>query len=345
MGSATFALPSLDRLFERGYEISGVITQPDKPSGRGQILHSPPVKARAFDLHLPVYQPASLKTEETQSLIQALGPDLVVVVAYGKILPPWLLHFPSNGCINVHGSILPKYRGAAPVHWAIANGETSTGVCTMRLDEGLDTGPVYLCRETGISANETVAEVYARLGEMGADLLIGTLEGVLKGSLQPKPQDNSKATFAPMLKKEHGFIDWRVAAVEIHNRVRAFNPWPGTVAKFRGGVCKILKTSVEAGPSPSGRGRREAPGEGCRSSQILRPSPYPLPVGEGELSNSVQSGSIVVSKHSLTVVCGDGDLLEIMRIQPENRKAISGVDFINGARIEPGEKFESLVDN
>ncbi len=313
MGSATFALPSLDRLFERGYEIRGVITQPDKPSGRGQILHSPPVKGRAFDLHLPVYQPASLKTEETQSLIQALGPDLVVVVAYGKILPPWLLHFPPNGCINVHGSILPKYRGAAPVHWAIANGETSTGVCTMLLDEGLDTGPVYLCRETGIGVNETVAEVYDRLGDMGADLLIETLEGVLKGSLQPKPQDNSKATFAPMLKKEHGFIDWRVAAVEIHNRVRAFNPWPGTVAKFRGGTCKILNTAVEAQS-----GAHRAP---------------------------LQPGSMVTSKNFLTVVCGDGDLLKIMRIQPENRKAISGVDFVNGARIEPGEKFESLVDN
>ena len=347
MGSATFALSSLDRLFERGYEITGVVTQPDKPSGRGQILQSPPVKRRAVDLRLPIYQPASLKTEETQSLIQALGPDLVVVVAYGKILPPWLLHFPPHGCINVHGSILPKYRGAAPVHWAIANGETTTGVCTMLLDEGLDTGPVYLCRETAIGPNEIVAEVYDRLGDIGADLLIETLEGVLKDSLEPKPQDNSKATFAPMLKKEHGLIDWRMAAVEIHNRVRAFNPWPGTAAKFRGGTCKILQTAVGVGSSPSGRGWREAPGEGHRSSQILRPSPYPLPEGEGDLSNShAQSpGSVVLSKHSLAVMCGDGGLLEIMRIQPENRKAISGADFANGVRIEPGEKFESLMDN
>src|SRR5207247_4200559 len=179
MGSATFALPSLDRLFERGYEIRGVITQPDKPSGRGQILHSPPVKGRAFDLHLPVYQPASLKTEETQSLIQALGPDLVVVVAYVKILPPWLLHFPPHGCINLHGSILPKYRGAAPVHWAIANGEEKTGVCTMLLDEGLDTGPVFLCEETEIRPDETAAELYGRLGEIGAPVMLETLQGVV----------------------------------------------------------------------------------------------------------------------------------------------------------------------
>src|SRR5262249_9069856 len=155
MGSATFALPSLNRLFERGYDITGVITQPDKPSGRGQALQAPPVKRRAFGLHLPIYQLASLKTEETQNLFKALGPELIAVVAYGKILPRWLLQLPPHGCINVHGSVLPKYRGAAPVHWAVANGETRTGVCTMLLDEGLDTGPVYLCRETAIDPNET----------------------------------------------------------------------------------------------------------------------------------------------------------------------------------------------
>ena len=317
MGSATFALPSLNRLFERGYEITGVITQPDKPSGRGQTVQSPPVKRRAFDLHLPIYQPSSLKTEETQSLIQALRPDVIVVVAYGKILPPWLLQFPSYGCINVHGSILPKYRGAAPVHWAIANGEKSTGVCTMLLDEGLDTGPLYLCRETLIDPNETTAELYNRLADLGADALIDTLEGVMNSSLKPTPQDNSKATFAPILKKEHGFINWHMAAVEIHNRVRAFNPWPGTVAKFRGVTCKIVKTAI--GESAEAQARQPA---------------APL-----------QSGFIVVARGSLAVVCGDGALLEIVLIQPENRKVVSGADFANGARIHPDEKFEALLDN
>ena len=317
MGSATFALPSLNRLFERGYEITGVITQPDKPSGRGQTVQSPPVKRLAFDLHLPIYQPSSLKTEETQSLIQALRLDVIVVVAYGKILPPWLLQFPSYGCINVHGSILPKYRGAAPVHWAIANGEKSTGVCTMLLDEGLDTGPLYLCRETLIDPNETTAELYNRLADLGADALIDTLEGVMNSSLKPTPQDNSKATFAPILKKEHGFIDWHMAAVEIHNRVRAFNPWPGTVAKFRGVTCKIVKTAI--GESAEAQARQPA---------------APL-----------QSGFIVVARGSLAVVCGDGALLEIVLIQPENRKVVSGADFANGARIHPDEKFEALLDN
>ena len=321
MGSATFALPSLNRLFEIGYDITGVITQPDKPSGRGQILQSPPVKKRAFELHLPIYQPASLKTEETQILVQALKPDMIVVVAYGKILPSWLLRLPAYGCINLHGSLLPKYRGAAPVHWAIADGETTTGVCTMRLDEGLDTGPVYLCRETGIDPNETVAELYDRLAELGADVLAETVEGVLNGTLEATPQDDSKATLAPILKKEHGFIDWRMRAAETHNRVRAFNPWPGTVAKFRGVVCKILRTSID----------QHHPGAPARWL-----SRHP---------STSEEGNVVVSKHSLKVVCGDGALLEIVSIQPENRKAVSGVDFANGVRIQPGEKFASLMDN
>jgi len=316
MGSATFALPSLNRLFEQGYELAGVITQPDKPSGRGQSLQPPPVKKRAVDLHLPVHQPASLKTEESQALIRALVPELIVVVAYGKILPPWLLRFPRYGCINVHGSVLPKYRGAAPVHWAVANGEKTTGVCTMLLDEGLDTGPVYLCRETRIGPDETVPELYDRLAELGAGVLTETLDGVVKGTLQPKPQDHSMATYAPILKKENGFIDWKMLALEIHNRVRAFNPWPGTVTKFRGARCKILRTTVGA--------------------VYDRPGAHRAPL---------QSGSPVVSKQSLAVVCGDGKLIEILLIQPENRKAVSGVDFANGARIQPDEKFESVMDN
>jgi len=330
MGSATFALPSLNRLFEKGYELTGVITQPDKPSGRGQTLQPPPVKKRAFDLHLPIHQPTSLKTEESQALIHALAPQLIVVVAYGKILPRWLLHFPRYGCINLHGSLLPKYRGAAPVHWAVANGEKTTGVCTMLLDEGLDTGPVYLCEETHIGREETAPELYDRLAELGAGVLAETLDGVVNETLQPKPQEHSTATYAPILKKQHGFIDWRMSAVEIHNRVRAFNPWPGTVTKFRGGKCKILKTS------PSGRGQREAFGEGRKSDQTSRPSPYALPKGEG---------SVVISKQSLSVICGDGELLDILLIQPENRKAVSGVDFAHGSRIQHDEKFEPLMDN
>jgi methionyl-tRNA formyltransferase len=336
MGSATFALPSLNALFENGYEFKGVITQPDKPAGRGQMVQAPPVKKRALELHLPIHQPRSVKTDEARALIETLAPDMIVVVAYGKILPPWLLRSPRFGCINVHGSILPKYRGAAPVHWAVANGERTTGVCTMLLDEGLDTGPVYSCERMDIDPEETVTQLYDRLAELGARVLIETVQGVVSGTLKPVPQNNSEATFAPILKKEDGFIDWRMPAEKIHNRVRAFNPWPGTVAKFRGRVCKILKTS----PSPSGIGQ----GEGLKFDQIPIPSPgasarwlsrRPLPEGEG---------SIVISKASLAVVCGDNTLLQVLSIQPEGRKVVSGTDFANGARIQPGEKFESLVD-
>jgi methionyl-tRNA formyltransferase len=309
MGSATFALPSLNALFEAGHTITAVITQPDKPSGRGQVLQGPPVKKRAFELHLPIYQPQSLKSVEARELFRALEPDLIVVVAYGKILPPWLLQFPKYGCINLHGSLLTKYRGAAPVHWAIANGEDKTGVCTMLLNEGLDTGPVYICEETPIDSAETVTELYDRLASIGGPLVVKTVEGVLNAALQPKPQDDSLASFAPILKKEDGHLDWARPSVEIHNHVRAFNPWPGAVTKFRGQVCKILRTAVRQDP------------------------------------NLGQPGSIMVSKGHLAVACGNATSLEILSIQPQSRKAISGTDFANGLRVQPGEKFESLMDN
>lgn len=311
MGSATFALPSLNALFEAGHTITAVITQPDKPSGRGRALQGPPVKKRAFELHLPIYQPASLKSDETRELFSTLAPELIVVVAYGKILPSWLLHFPKYGCINLHGSLLPKYRGAAPVHWAVANGEEKTGVCTMLLNEGLDTGPVYLCEETPVGSDETVTELYERLAVVGGPLMRTTVEGILNATLQTRPQDDTQASFAPILKKSDGYLDWARPALEIHNHVRAFNPWPGTVTKFRGQTCKVLKSSLKtAGPTLQ-----------------------------------ADSGSLVISKGHLSVICGDGNVIEILTIQPESRKAISGMDFANGLRIQAGEKFEPVVDN
>jgi methionyl-tRNA formyltransferase len=309
MGSSTFALPTLNQLFEKGCSITAVITQPDKPSGRGQTLQGPPVKKRAHELHLSVYQPKSLKTSEAHELFGSLAPEMIVVVAYGKILPAWLLQLPRYGCINLHGSLLPKYRGAAPVHWAIANGEEKTGVCSMLLEEGLDTGPVYLREDATIGPEETAPQLYERLAGIGAPLMVATVEGIVNGALKPKPQDDSQSTFAPILKKEHGFIDWRMPAKVIHNRVRAFNPWPGAVTKFRGSACKILKTSV-------------APGNDDRDP-----------------------GTIVISKGSLAVVCGDGALLEVLSIQPENRKPVPGADFANGAHIQPDEKFRTVMDN
>jgi len=325
MGSATFALPSLDALFEAGYTLTGVITHPEKPTGRGHALQSTPVKKRAHKLHLPVYEPKSLKADESRELIRALAPDLIVVVAYGKILPSWLLQFPKYGCVNLHGSLLPRYRGAAPVHWAIAHGEPKTGVCTMLLDEGLDTGDVFLCEETEIGPDETTPELYDRLAGMGAPIVVKTIEGIIAGTLKPKPQDDSQATFAPMLKKEDGFLDWAQTAKEIHNRVRAFNPWPGTVTKFRGTNCKILKTAVGA--------------------VYDRPTSGGLIVGGHRPPLQFEPGTVVPSKGRLSALCGDGVALEILSIQPENRKSVSGADFANGARIQAGEKFEAVMDN
>lgn len=317
MGTATFALPSLNRLFEKGYEITGVITQPDRPSGRGQSLQAPAVKRRAHELHLPIYQPKSLKTNEMRELVNSLRPDVIIVVAYGKILPPWLLQFSRYGCINLHGSLLPRYRGAAPVHWAIANGEKITGVCTMLLDEGLDTGPIYFCEQTQIGPDETAPELYDRLAQMGGPLILKTLQGIIDGTVDPTPQDGTNATPAPVLKKEDGFIDWAVAASQIHNRVRAFNPWPGTVTRFRDKTCKILKTALHALD----------------------------PVERGAAGAQESPGSIHVSRGSLAVVCGDGAALEILSIQPENRRPVSGLDFANGARIQADEKFRPVMDS
>ncbi len=310
MGTSEFAVPTLSRLFESGFKITSVVTQPDKPRGRGQTMQAPPVKRKAYELQLPVYQPITLKDDQARSLLQAMEPDLIVVVAYGKILPPWLLRLPRFGAVNLHGSLLPKYRGAAPIHWSVANGENETGVSTMQVDEGLDTGPVYLSERILIQPGDTVPELSNRLAAIGKELMAQTIDGLVNGTLLPKAQDNEKATYAPILKKAHGFIDWSDPASEIHNRVRAFNPWPGTVTRFRGTVCKILKTKTSDSPT-----------------------------------STTTAGTILAGKGILSVACGDGTTLDVLEIQPENRKPVSGWDFANGARIAPGEKFERMTDN
>jgi methionyl-tRNA formyltransferase len=310
LGSSTFAIPTLVALFEKGYSIAAVITQPDKPSGRGHVIQAPPIRNKAIELHLPVYQPVSVKDDRARALFDALSPDMLIVVAYGKILPAWLLQLPRYGAINLHGSLLPRYRGAAPIQWAVANGEPETGVCTMQIDEGLDTGPVFLCEKTSIHPDETVQELSERLAGLGSELMIRTVEGVTNGTLKPTPQDESQATLAPILEKRHGFINWKDPAKRIHDRVRAFTPWPGAVTRFRGAPCKILKTRV---------GDRVPPG--------------------------TEPGTIFASRKSLTAACGDFLMVEIIELQPENRKPVRGVDFANGARIQAGEKFQPVTDN
>ena len=305
MGTAEFAVPVLQRLVSEGYPLSAVVTQPDKPSGRGQSFHASPVKRAALELQLTVHQPSTLRDDASHRLFESLQPECLVVVAYGKILPAWLIGLPRFGAVNLHGSLLPKYRGAAPIQWAVANGETETGVCTMRIDEGLDTGAVYLCETTPIQPEETISQLASRLSQLGSELMVRTLSGIVSGSLRASPQDHSQATLAPIIRKHDGVIDWRTDARTIHNRIRAFNPWPGTSTRFRGMVCRILKTRVGQ------------PVEGKSSP-----------------------GKISVLKGTLSVECGDGRQLEILEIQAPSRKPVSGSDFANGMHVRTGDSFQ-----
>jgi len=266
-------------------------------------LSIPAVKQRAQELGLLVIQPEKIKKNpEFQQQLTHLQPDAIVVVAYGRIIPPWMLALPRLGNINVHGSLLPKYRGAAPIQWAIANGETVTGVTTMRLDEGLDTGDMLLQRELAIAREDTAVSLSPKLAELGASLLVETLRGLESGAIHPIPQDNSQATLAPLLKKEDGVVDFRRTADEIYNRMRAFQPWPGTTTRFRGKGLKLI----------SGRpieDEQNAPGE-------LR-----------------------IRTDRLIVRCAGKSSLELLELQPEGKKAMSAREFINGYRPQEGERL------
>src|SRR5262252_3853902 len=248
MGTPEFAVPVLERLVQDGHQVLTVFTQPDKPSGRGNTLHAPPIKQVSQRLGIPVYQPARIKTnDEVRQAFESLRPDACIVAAYGKILPEWLLQIPRLGCINVHSSLLPKYRGAAPVSWAIANGERQTGVTIMQMDPGMDTGPVWSQQATEIGPEETAPELSARLAEMGASLLSKTLFQIERGEGPPTPQDDSKAIYAPMLKREHGRIDWNESASAIADRIRGFQPWPGSYTLAAGARVIIWRASAVAG--------------------------------------------------------------------------------------------------
>src|SRR2546425_450233 len=218
MGTPEFAVPSLERLVLDGQQIAAVFTQPDKPAGRGKQIHEPPVKTFALGHVIPVHQPAKIKTnEEVRRVLETISPDACVVAAYGKILPEWMLAIPRLGCINVHASLLPKYRGAAPINWAIANGERETGITIMQMDVGMDTGPILSQRPTPIFEDETAPELSTRLARLGAEILSETLQRIERGEIKPTPQDDGKATHAPMLKREDGLIDWRMRAGELVN--------------------------------------------------------------------------------------------------------------------------------
>lgn len=306
-GTPQFAVPTLERLVESGFSVRLVVTQPDRPKGRGLELVPSPVKQAAFRLDLPVYQPEKIKTnEELKAKLEQIAPDAIIVVGYGRIIPPWMLHLPKYGNINLHASLLPKYRGAAPIQWAIANGEGITGVTTMRIDEGLDTGDILLQQEMSISAENTAETLSPRLAAIGADLMIETLRGLEAGSVRPQRQDNARATLAPVLKKEDGRIDFRLSAQEIYNRFRGFQPWPGAFTTFRG-----------------------------RSLNVKSMKPAPVQVRDEQ----VPQAQLLVKPDQLFVGCGNDSAIELLELQPEGKKRIGARDFVHGYRPQTLERL------
>ncbi len=303
-GTPRFAVPTLEKLVQAGHSVPLVVTQPDRPRGRGMEVAFSPVKETALRLALPVTQPDKIKTnEDFRAHLERLKPDAIIVVGYGRIIPQWMIDLPRLGNLNLHASLLPKYRGAAPIQWAIANGESVTGVTTMRIDAGLDTGDILLQRELPIADDDTALTLAPRLAAVGADLVLETLLGLESGSIQPIPQDNSKATLAPVLRKEDGRIDFRRTAGEIYNRLRGLQPWPGAYTFFRE-----------------------------RTLQVHRASP----VAHGP---ALSPGHMAVVGEQLLVGCGRGTVLQVLEMQVEGKRRMSARDFINGYQPRPGEKL------
>lgn len=248
MGTPEFAVPTLLKLMAT-QEVVGVVTQPDRPAGRGQELRPSPVKVAAAAQHIPLYQPKSLKAPETIEPIRAWHPDMIVVAAFGQILRPHLLNLPPHGCLNIHASLLPRWRGASPIHHAILAGDTETGITLMQMDVGLDTGPMYIQKAVAIHPDETAATLHDRLAELGAEMIGAYLDEILAGVLRPQPQDDSLSTYAPMIQKEAGQIDWSKSAVEIDRHIRAMTPWPGAFTFWEGQMVKILRARPQPTPS------------------------------------------------------------------------------------------------
>jgi len=307
MGTPTFAVNSLEQLTQAGHEIIAVITQPDRPKGRGKKLSPPPVKEKALELGLKVLQPEKVKDSIFIEKLQQLNPQVIVVVAFGQILPKAILDLPEYGCINVHASLLPRYRGPAPIHWAIINGETESGVTTMLMDEGLDTGDMLLKARVLIDQNITTGELHDRLAILGGQVLVETLEKLEKNLLKPEPQNHELATYAPLLTKEHEKIDWKKSAVSVHNLVRGMNPWPGAYTFIEDRRIKIKETRLKDKLDLQGQ-----PGE-----------------------------VLAITSEGLWVQTGDKPLL-ITKVQPSGKNEMSVNDFVNGYRIKPGQIFGEL---
>ena len=303
MGTPESAVRSLHRLMDDGHEVVSVWTQPDKPAGRGDKIHLPPVKEFAVESGLRLEQPTKLRTDEAKALFASYDADLAVVVAYGRILPAAFLTAPKRGCINVHFSLLPKYRGAAPANWAIVNGEKQTGVTTMFIEEELDSGPILLQRETIVDETETAPQLMERLSVIGADLLSETLNDL--NTIAPRKQNDEEATFAPILTRQHGQIDWNMSAAEIEHRVRGFQPWPTAHTKHKGKrliiwAAKVVETS----------------------------------------GNDAEPGEVIEAQgDDLVVKTGQGSALRILELQPESKRRMHVRDFLNGSHLKVGESF------
>jgi methionyl-tRNA formyltransferase len=307
-GTPKFAVPTLERLTSAPFDVELVVTNPDEPSGRGYDLLAPPIKQAALAARFPVFQPQKLKAPFSRAFLSEYRPDAIVVVAYGHILPGWMIALPRLGCINLHASLLPKYRGAAPIPWAIMRGERQTGVTTMRIDAGLDTGDMLLAREMEIRPDDTTESLGGRLSLLGAELMAETLQGLKRGDIKGRPQDHSQATLAPILKKEDGLINWLLAAEEIERRVRGLIPWPGAYTIFRGKGLQVWKSAVASAP-------------------VL----------------TMEPGTLFGESGRPLVICGDGSTLELVEVQVEGRRRMPGRDFLNGIHLAPLERLGALA--
>ena len=305
-GTPAFAVPTLKLALRAGYDVPLVVTQPDRPVGRDQTVTAPLIKTTAMEAGIPVAQPEKIKNNaEFRAQLEAIRPDAILVVAYGRIIPKWMLELPRLGNLNLHASLLPKYRGAAPIQWAIANGEPATGATTMRLDEGLDTGDILLQRELTIAPDITAVDMFPLLAEMGADLMMETLRQLDAGAITPRKQNHEKATHAPILTRDDGRMDFTQPAMTIYNRWRGFQPWPGAWTTLSGkklAVHRLLPTEL--------RGARR-----------------------------MEPGQLLAEQGTLFVACGDGTWLELVEVQMEGKRRMTAGDFLRGNAVESGTRL------
>jgi methionyl-tRNA formyltransferase len=304
-GTPAFAVPTLKAILaDPAHTVVAVITQPDRPRGRGREISFSSVKETALAAGIPVRQPVKIRAPEAKELLQKFEPECFVIIAYGQIIPAGLLPISRCGWINLHASLLPKYRGAAPINWAIANGETKTGLTTMRIDAGMDTGDMLLQEEIKILPGETAPKLAARMAEAGAALMTETLRGLPDGLVTPKKQNDELATYAPLLKKEDGRIDWNRRAREIFNRMRGFAPWPGAFTTFRGKTCQLWGEPLE------------------------------------QQRTATEPGTILEERSALLVACGDTTVLRVLTVKLEGRREVSAEEFMNGVRLAKEERFD-----